>query len=535
MDRPFSIDPEIARARTLPAEVYRSEAVFERTKEEIFARSWQPVGETSRLKAPGRVLPVTMLEGCLDEPLVLTRDGEGRAHCLSNVCTHRGALVVEGEGSRQSLRCRYHGRRFELDGRMKWMPEFEETRDFPSPADDLPQAPLRKWGPLHFASLGPKWSFEEWIGPVRDRTDWLDPQRFVLDPDRSTAYLIEANWALYCDNYLEGFHLPYVHGASLGGKIDYGGYRTQLFEWCNVQIGPAADGEPGFDPPEGHPDAGRRIGAWYFWLFPNVMLNFYPWGLSLNVVQPLSPSRTRVLFRSYVGDPGKLNEGAGAELHRIEMEDEEIVESAQRGVRSRLYHRGRYSPTREEGPHHFHRLLARFLAACVVLLHLLAASAPTEAQRRGRTAPPDAGWAPATIGLQVGNDNLSSGTLLGAHLQVPIMPSGLVALGAGAETTFLTNLREYQYNLDAVVYPMTLVGGRGGLYAGGGVGIRNSLHGTEADQPRENKRSYSLLAGLSSRVVGRLGLRLEARWLFVEGVTYDPRILSIGGSFRLWG
>jgi choline monooxygenase len=57
------------------------------------------------------------------------------------------------------------------------------------------------------------------------------------------------------------------------------------------------------------------------------------------------------------------SDGAGGDLHRVEMEDEEIVESAQRGVKSRLYHRGRYSPRRETGTHHFHQLLARFLNA----------------------------------------------------------------------------------------------------------------------------------------------------------------------------
>ena len=87
------------------------------------------------------------------------------------------------------------------------------------------------------------------------------------------------------------------------------------------------------------------------------MLNFYPWGLSLNLVQPLAIDRTRVLFRSYVADPAQLETGAGASLDRVEAEDEAIVQAVQRGVRSRLYTRGRYSPTRERGVHHFHRLL----------------------------------------------------------------------------------------------------------------------------------------------------------------------------------
>lgn len=79
----------------------------------------------------------------------------------------------------------------------------------------------------------------------------------------------------------------------------------------------------------------------------------------MNLVQPLAQDRTRVSFLSYVWDEAKRSSGAGADLHRVEMEDEEVVEAVQKGVRSRLYHRGRYSPRREVGTHHFHTLLAR--------------------------------------------------------------------------------------------------------------------------------------------------------------------------------
>jgi choline monooxygenase len=88
------------------------------------------------------------------------------------------------------------------------------------------------------------------------------------------------------------------------------------------------------------------------------MINVYPWGISVNAVKPLGVDRTRVSFLSYVWDPGKLDSGAGSGLDRVEREDEVAVEGVQRGLRSRLYSRGRYSATRETGVHHFHRLLA---------------------------------------------------------------------------------------------------------------------------------------------------------------------------------
>lgn len=359
----FEIDREIARAWTLPARVYRDADIYRAQTERIFARTWQVVPAAERVRAPGHVLPFTLLEGCLDEALVLARGEDGELRCMSNVCTHRGALVVEGEAHLRGLRCRYHGRRFALNGSFVSMPEFDDAQDFPSPCDDLPRLPLARWGPLWFTSLEPAFPFDEWLAPVVERTAFLHADTFVYDPATSRDYTIDANWALYCDNYLEEFHIPYVHGASLADKLDYGAYRTELFRWCNLQLGFAKPGEDAFELPPGHPDEGGNVAAFYFWLFPNLMLNFYPWGLSVNIVRPLGPTRTRVSFLSYVRDASRRSSGVGADLHRVEMEDEEVVESVQRGVRSRLYDRGRYSPRREVGTHHFHRLLAEFLAA----------------------------------------------------------------------------------------------------------------------------------------------------------------------------
>jgi choline monooxygenase len=357
----FRIDPDITAASTPPSRIYHDAAAYAHQREHLLARSWQLVGDAQQLKAPGHVVPFTLLRGCLDEPLVLTRDQSGTAHCLSNVCTHRGALVVEGEGHINTLRCRYHGRRFGLDGCLQHMPEFDGVRDFPAAADNLPRLPLHAWGPLLFTSLNALMPFDEWIAPITARTGWLDVARFAAQPEQTREYHMNCNWALYTENYLEEFHIPYVHGASLSGQLDYDAYRTELYEWSSLQIGVARSGDACFTLPAGHPDEGARIAAWYFWLFPNLMLNFYPWGLSVNVVTPLAAARTRVTFLTYLYDVAHVGTGVGGDLHRVEMEDEEIVESVQRGVRSRLYDRGRYSPRRETGTHHFHQLLARFM------------------------------------------------------------------------------------------------------------------------------------------------------------------------------
>lgn len=357
MRPPFEIDSEIGRAETLPGWAYSDPKLYEEIRERVFARSWHLVADTSKIKVPGQVFPTTLLEGALEEPILLTRDRDDRVHCMSNVCTHRGALLCEGEGVEQHLRCRYHGRRFALDGKFLSMPEFQGVADFPSPADDLPRVDHRIWRGLVFAALAPAIDFDELVAPMDEIVGFLPFEQAVLDPSRSRDYLVKANWALYCDNFLEGFHLPYVH-AGLSQAIDYGSYTTELFRWSNLQVGLAAGGEETFAVPRGHRDFGRNVAAYWFWLFPNLMFSIYPWGVSVNVVKPLAVDRTKVSFLHYTWDPDKLEASAGNAIDRVEREDEAVVESVQRGVRARLYRRGRYSPSRETGPHHFHRLLA---------------------------------------------------------------------------------------------------------------------------------------------------------------------------------
>ena len=90
-------------------------------------------------------------------------------------------------------------------------------------------------------------------------------------------------------------------------------------------------------------------------------LNFYPWGLSINIVKPINPNKTKVSFITYVYDESKRHSGAGALLDKIEREDEFVVENVHRGIKSRYYKSGRFSPKMEKGVHHFHRLLAKQL------------------------------------------------------------------------------------------------------------------------------------------------------------------------------
>lgn len=354
----FSVDPDISVAKTIDKSFYTDPEVFHWSKEQIFSASWQFAGDSDLVKEPGTVYPLTLLEQLLDEPLVLTRDKDNKIHLLSNVCTHRGNILADASCKSPNLRCRYHGRIFNLNGKFQSMPEFKEVKNFPSADDDLKQLPLYQWGKFLFTSLGNTFNPGMYFIDMTERLGWLPVHEFVFRPDLSSDFTVKAHWALYCENYLEGFHIPFVH-AGLNAVIDFGNYTTELFSWSSLQLGIAKEGEVCFDLPETSPDYGKNVAAYYFFVFPNMMFNFYPWGLSINIVKPVSVNETKVSFLTYMWKEEKFNTGAGAGLNTVEMEDEEVVENVQRGIRSRFYRHGRYSVTREQGTHHFHSILSR--------------------------------------------------------------------------------------------------------------------------------------------------------------------------------
>ena len=219
------------------------------------------------------------------------------------------------------------------------MPGFEGAQDFPRSEDDLKSLPVHELGPFRFTSLDPERSFDEVFGPLAV----LFPDGLTRDPSGSRAYHVRANWMLYLENFLEGFHIPFVHPA-LQSALGDAPYEIELYGAASAQIAR---------------DAGSaEARAHYCFAFPNLMFNFYPWGLSLNIAVPLGVNETRVEFQKWVANPDALDDDLSSDLDLIQREDEQVVEGMQRGMQSRLYRRGRYSPRHELAVHHFHRLIA---------------------------------------------------------------------------------------------------------------------------------------------------------------------------------
>lgn len=355
------VTDQISQSATLPSDFYFDQEVWEQMKEEVFAKSWMYVGDEEQIfNVAVNTYPFSLLEKYIEEPLVLTKQ-DGEIRCLSNVCTHRGFIVSHHPGKNQKLTCSYHGRRFDLEGKFEFMPEFKEVEDFPRPCEHLHQLPLHKWSKFLFTSLDPVIDFSEMSDELDKRLGFLNMDDFVFAPQYSKIYNVQSHWALYIDNYLEGFHIPFVH-PTLNGMLDYGSYETICDRHMVLQVGYADQGSELFDIPEGHPDYGKNIAAYYYWFYPNFMLNVYPWGVQLNIVRPYTPQFTKVEFLYYIKDQEIWDRMNGEQIgEKTQQEDEWVVEGVQKGLRSRFYKDGRFSVKRETGVHHFHKLLKKYL------------------------------------------------------------------------------------------------------------------------------------------------------------------------------
>jgi choline monooxygenase len=342
----------LARARTLPSRLYTDPAVLDFEKERVFGRTWQLVGREEQVAEPGAYFTASVG----DEPLLVVRGADGVLRALSNVCRHRAGPVASGEGRCRAFRCGYHGWSYSLDGRLLNTPEFEGVEDFDREAHGLPRFRAETWLGLVFVNLDPAAPpLPEALAPLPEALASRDLTG--MRPAHRKDWEVACNWKVYVDNYLEGYHIPIVH-PGLMQEIDYARYRTETFETASEQHSPIR-AERGGPMRKEHPGDEAR----YFWIYPNLMVNVYPDNFSTNVILPLSHERTRTRFEWFFRDPdsaatrGKVLETV-AFSDQIQLEDVAICEAVQKGLRSRTYDRGRYSVKRENGVHHFHRLIA---------------------------------------------------------------------------------------------------------------------------------------------------------------------------------
>ncbi len=355
----FTFDADLSTAQTIPSSWYRDPSLLQREQDRIFARTWQLVGHSEQVALAGDYFTCTVA----DEPLVVTRADDGALHAFSNVCRHRAGPVARGSGHRKSLMCGYHGWTYGLDGRLLTTPEWDGVRCFEKSEQNLPAARVETWGPFLFACLDPATPpLKDVLGSIPEETAALPLQHMRLF--KKHDYEVACNWKVYVDNYLEGYHIPIVH-PELFKELDYRAYRVETAPYHSKQHAPIrSKNEDSLY--RRNLAEGALPEALYYWVFPNLMLNLYPDNLQTNIILPLGPERTLTRFEWYVLEPN--SPGVAEEFARsfafsdqVQQEDIAICEAVHRGMRSRTYHRGRYSVLRENGVHHFHELLTRAL------------------------------------------------------------------------------------------------------------------------------------------------------------------------------
>lgn len=354
-------------AWTLPARWYLDPAILTLERERIFHRTWQWVGSTALVQRSGDFFTCDLY----GEPLVITRGQDGALRGFINVCLHRAGPVAVGKGNRKSLQCRYHGWTYALDGRLLNAPEFEGVRNWSPDAYCLRAVRVIEWGPFVFVNLDAQ--APDLLDVLGDIPAEIARSGFDIDamqPVERRDYYVDCNWKVYVDNYLEGYHIPIAH-PGLFREIDYDQYRVDTFRYYSSQYAPIRPA-----PPSGQiPGRDRRYlrsdseqQALYYWVFPNLMLNFYPDNMQINIIVPLDTERTLTIFEWWFKQPGS---GEGWESMQqsiafsdeVQREDMEICNAVQRNLHSRAYNQGRFSVKRENGVHHFQRLVAEFLQA----------------------------------------------------------------------------------------------------------------------------------------------------------------------------
>jgi choline monooxygenase len=353
----YNPNSPLEEAYTIPASWYWDERIESLEREQVFHRNWIAIGRTDQVAAPGQFFTIELA----GEPLVVVRGQDGALRAFYNVCRHHAAAVATlPYGIAQHLRCPYHGWTYGLDGSLRGTPEFTGVCNFDRSKNGLVPVRVATWEQFVFVALNESTpSLMSFLGDLPERVSPLSISSLHFFERKS--YTLACNWKVYVDNYLDGgYHVPYLH-KGLNSVLDYKEYTIENSKHSCLQTSPMVTSED-------HASfTSTRTGdrAYYYWLYPNFMINIYEGVMDTNLVLPLAQDKCLVQFDFFFADASESKKDYNAESvavsERVQNEDVDICESVQRGLRSRAYGAGRLSVRREAGEHLFHRLLANDL------------------------------------------------------------------------------------------------------------------------------------------------------------------------------
>jgi choline monooxygenase len=348
-------------ASTIPAPWYVDPRIAELEAQTVFSKTWQMVGRVEQVEKSGQFVTATVA----GEPIVVVRGNDRVLRGFYNVCRHHAAAVVtEPCGQASILHCPYHGWNYGLDGALKGMPEFEGVKNFERQQNGLLPVKAETWEKFVFVNLDPQAApLTDFLGGLVKRVAPLGVSKLHYFDSRT--YDIACNWKVFADNFLDGgYHVPHLH-KGLSSVLDYKAYTIENEDRYCLQSSPMVAGTE--DAATSSTRQGDR--AWYFWQYPNLMINCYEGYMDTNLVLPVDVDHCRVIFDFYFADVSEArreyNEQSVAVGARVQDEDLGICEAVQRGLKSRSYGAGRLSVRREAGEHLFHQLLAADLKSGV--------------------------------------------------------------------------------------------------------------------------------------------------------------------------
>jgi phenylpropionate dioxygenase-like ring-hydroxylating dioxygenase large terminal subunit len=333
---------------SLPAKTYCDPETHKRERAKIFTANWSLFTWASRIELPGTYVTGTLA----GYPIVVLRDKSGVLRGFHNVCRHRGAMLLQGEGvCGHVITCPYHAWTYHDDGRLLKATEFGDAPDFDAQEWALRAVDVEAWRGLVFVRItrgGP--GLVNWLGPIVDMAAGydLESQRFFMKKEREVAI----DWKAYAENYLECYHCRMMH-PGLCDSLDINRYTVDVHreDWFFHLHAPKREG-------------GLTRGL-YFYRFPYLMLNLYDWGSSIATVEPLGPGRVRhinwYLFKDISPERAEDNRASAEWSAQIVTEDLAMVEGVQRNLEAGIYERGPLSPRWEHGVAAFHDMVREVL------------------------------------------------------------------------------------------------------------------------------------------------------------------------------
>jgi phenylpropionate dioxygenase-like ring-hydroxylating dioxygenase large terminal subunit len=346
-------------ARTLPFDWYSNPEVLRLERERVFRSAWQYAGRADQVADPGSFFTCD----AVGVPVVVVRDKEGLLRAFLNVCRHRGSVVCEGEGSRETLQCPYHAWTYNLDGSLRAAPRTEREEGFDKSQLGLVQVQVDAWGPFVFVNVDPGAPpLAEHLGELPELVTAagldLGSLRFL---HRATSEY-EANWKICCENFLECYHCQVAHPAfSKVVDVSVDAYVLEQSATFSTQYGPVREVWKGEFDPRGPVERGQ-----FHFLWPNITINIMPGqpNVSIGPVVPLAAERTGRFLDYFVGSD--VEDAWIADLlefdNQVGAEDKVLVERVQKGVRSGAIEHGRLLLESERLMAHFQSQVVEALA-----------------------------------------------------------------------------------------------------------------------------------------------------------------------------